>query len=517
MFQLNHKTEIIISGIPIQWIPKIELYYPDLPQFPIMYIHTFINNNRLVACPVSVSYEIIQDKCKAKFLVLTNLEPTTEVVDKIKDEIENRIGFTNPINKQTIIDCCKGQSEFIDLFSDLWQYIEKSYGSSIPYGQFYEEVFSITRFIAAWAPKTGRQSEMRMLYNFMSQFGEEVSFPSDWDYLEYYIIPVYTEVINKDYSDFPEFEKLYFAMKKLFELEFSNPIIIDTVTFKVLPKAWEQKKEYFIKNVLGKYSSTQLTEDDKLYLDKLVDAFNRNAWRAAFFISAFINIENSDYRTWSKNFFTTFYKRGDELKGYSQKAIACFLQQGFAKEEFIPIDTWVKTFFNYPLGIRTQPDFFNSFDMLGKLERVIWLASQSNKTNMKYFFYTLWCQRYGVNGNEKLRGVNPLACSLCNLSDTCVGLSKIKNDDVLISNTLTDEKFNTIPSSTQDRISFICLLENDVPKEIYKKRGQKWYLTDQFSGYLKTKEDSFPKSLVEKETITVEEFIKNNQRTEKTK
>lgn len=68
MFQLKQKTEIIINGIPVQWIPKIELYYPDLPQFPIMYIHTLINNNRLVACPVSVSYDIIQDSAMLNFL-----------------------------------------------------------------------------------------------------------------------------------------------------------------------------------------------------------------------------------------------------------------------------------------------------------------------------------------------------------------------------------------------------------------------------------------------------------------
>ena len=511
MFQLKQKTEIIINGIPVQWIPKIELYYPDLPQFPIMYIHTLINNNRLVACPVSVSYDIIQDKCNAKFLVLTNLEPTSEVVDQIKNEIENRIGFSNPINKQTVIDCCKGQSEFIDLFSDLWQYIEKSYGTSIPYGQFYDEMFSIPRFIAAWAPKTGRQSEMRMLYNFMSNFGKKVSLPHDWSHLEYYIIPLYTEVINKDYSDFPKFEKLYLAMKKLFELEFSNSITIDDVTFKVLPKAWDKNKEGFIENVSSKYySNDQLTADDKYYLEKLVDAFNRHPWRAAYFISAFMNIENIDYKTWSKNFFTNFYIKGEKLIGYSQKSIACFLQQGFAKEEFIPIDTWIKSFYNFPLGIRIKSKFFNSFDMLGKLERVIWLASQSNKTNMKNFFDILWCQRYGTIGNGKLRGVNPLACSLCSLSDTCVGLSKNKNKGVLISNTLIPENFNTIPTCKQDDISFICLLEDDVPKKIYTKSGQNWYLNDEFSGYLKTKDDRFPKHLVDKEIITVEEFINNN-------
>lgn len=358
MFQLNHKTEIIINGIPIQWIPKIELYYPDLPQFPMMYIHTQVNNGRLVSCPVSVSYEIIQDKCNAKFLVFTNLEPTTGVVDKIKNEIENRIGFSNPINKQTVIDCCRGNSEFINILSDLWQYIEKSYGPSIPYGQFYEEMFSIPRFVAAWQPKTGRQSEMRMLYNFMSAFGEEVSLPSDWAHLEFYVIPSYTDVINKDYSDFPNFKKLYLAMKKLFELDFSNSITIDNVTFKVMPEAWKQKKEEFIQNVSGRYYSIgQLTEIDKYYSEILVDAFNRNAWRAAFFISAFMNIENIDYRTWSKNFFNTFYANDSKLKGYSEKVIACFLQQGFEKEEIIPVDTWIETFYKYPLGINNKPDF----------------------------------------------------------------------------------------------------------------------------------------------------------------
>lgn len=228
------------------------------------------------------------------------------------------------------------------------------------------------------------------------------------------------------------------------------------------------------------------------------------------FISAFMNIENIDYRTWSKNFFNTFYANDSKLKGYSEKVIACFLQQGFEKEEIIPVDTWIETFYKYPLGINNKPDFFDSFDMLGKLERVIWLASQSNKTNMKNFFDILWCQRYGTNGNREYRGVNPLACSLCNLSATCVGLSKIKNEGVLISNTLKPEDFDTIPSSTLNRISFICLLEYDVPKKIYYRKRNQWVLNDEFSGYLKTKEDSFPKSLVAKEIITVEEFINNN-------
>ena len=128
---------------------------------------------------------------------------------------------------------------------------------------------------------------------------------------------------------------------------------------------------------------------------------------------------------------------------------------------------------------------------------------------MKNFFDILWCQRYGTIGNGELRGVNPLACSLCKLKHTCVGLSKKLLDNVLISNTLTPNDFKTVPKSKMDDVSFICLLESDVPKKVYAKFGNSWYLTDEFSGYLMTSDNSFSASIVSKEIITVEEFINN--------
>jgi hypothetical protein len=510
LFTLSYETTIKVFGLPLQWIPKIELYYPDLPQFPIMYIHCFIDDERIIACPVSVSYEIESDKCNATFLVLLNHEPSQPIINTIKSEIENRIGLSNQITLETVINCCKDNEDYINVLSDLWQYIEKSFGSSIPYGRFYEEIYSIPRFVAAWAPKTGRQSEMRMLYNFMSAFGEELIFPDQWSHLEYYAIPAYSDVRKKDYSDFPIFEKLHHSITKLFRLDFTKTVTVDNIEFKVMPTAWKQNKDNFITNVSGKYFSTgEISEEDKYFAEILVDAFNRHPWRAAYFISAFLNIEQTDYRTWNKDFFIDFYDSGDKLIGYSQKVIACFLQQGFANEEIIPIDTWIETFYQYPLGIETRSKFYNDFDMLGKLERVIWLASQSNKTNMKNFFDILWCQRYGTIGNKKFRGVNPLACSLCKLKESCVGLSKKLSDNVLISNTITPDDFENIPETQINDITFICLLESNVPKKLYAKNKRNWYLTDEFSGYLMTSDNSFPASIVSKEIITVEEFINN--------
>lgn len=508
MFNLSYETTIEINNIPIQWIPKIELYYPDLPQFPIMYIHVHIDTARLIACPVSVSFKITEDTCTASFYVLTNISPTDKINQLIYTEISNRIGFSDRITKQTVIDCCKDDSSYIGLLTDLWQYIEKSYGPSIPYGRFYEEIYSIPRFVAAWQPKTGRQSEMRMLYNFMSAFGEEVSFPINWKHLEYYVIPAYTDVIEKNYDDFPTFKKLYITIKKLFKLDFTNSINIDGVDFQVMPKAWKQNKDDFINSVSGKYFlSGDLSEEEKYYSEMLVDAFNRHAWRAAYFISAFLNIENSDYRKWSKQFFNDFYEKGNKLKGYSEKVIACFLQQGFAKEELIPIDTWIETFYQFPLGIASRSEFYNNFDMLGKLERVIWLASQSNKTNMKNFFDLLWCQRYGTIGNKSLREVNPLACSLCKLNRTCVGLSKKLNHFVFLINDIFQTDFSNLSFDILSKVSFICLLDNKVPKKIYKVSKNNCTLIDEFSGYITTINNQFSDDLIAKEIITVKEFI----------
>lgn len=514
MYNLKYKTTITIQNVPIQWIPKIELYYPDLPQFPIMYIHTKISNDRLVACPVSVSYDIQDEYCDAHFLVICNIDPSNnqEVDFMLKEELQERIGIKNKISLETIIRCCNGIEKYENILIDLWKYIEMSYGPSIPFGRYYEEIYSIPRFVAAWQPKTGRQSEMRMLYNFMSAFGEEVQFPAQWSHLEYYVIPTYVDVQNRDYANFPKFSKLYKAMKKLFDNEFTKEITIDKVLFKVMPKAWKRNKDDFINSVSNRlYSLGIFNEEDRFYAEKLVDAFNRHAWRAAYFISAYLNIEYADYRLWTKEFFKDFYDNGSKLKGYSEKVIACFLQQGFGKEEIIPIDTWIETFYRFPLGINTRSEFYDAFSGLGKIERMIWLASQANKTNMKNFFDVLWCQRYGVIGNKELRGVNPASCYGCKLNTTCVGLSQILDEFVLVSNTLKEENFNDLSNEIVRKIKFICLLDNSIPKKVYKKNCNNWLLIDEFSGYLLTKKDALPNEYITKEIITISEFINAKQ------
>jgi hypothetical protein len=340
----------------------------------------------------------------------------------------------------------------------------------------------------------------------MSAFGEKIKMPKKWSHLEFYAIPNLYDISNDHFSDFPKFSILESAMRKLFDKYFVKNVNINGTDFKVMERAWKQNKDSFITNVTDPmFSEGVLSESEKLYAETLVDAFNRHAWRAAYFISAYMNIK-SDYSVWTKQFFINFYENGNKLKGYSEKVIACFLQQGFLNPEVIPIDTWIKTFYEFPLGIDSNVQFFNEFSNLGKLERIIWISSQSNKTNMKTFFDILWCQRYETTGNGELRGINPISCYSCKLKKNCVGVTKKKSTNVKLLNASSEEDLSTIFADNPE-ITYICLLNNGVPKKCYIRKRTVTTLIDEFSGYILTAQNKLSDDLLDKGTISFEEFV----------
>ncbi|KHO50450.1 MAG: hypothetical protein QT05_C0051G0037 [archaeon GW2011_AR13] len=44
---LRYETKI--KDVPLQWMFRFELYYPDLPQFPITYVHKIFRTKRNLA------------------------------------------------------------------------------------------------------------------------------------------------------------------------------------------------------------------------------------------------------------------------------------------------------------------------------------------------------------------------------------------------------------------------------------------------------------------------------------
>lgn len=511
---IRYSSKIQVNDIPPQWLSKIELYYPELPNFPVLYINKYVQTQRVYGFPVAiVSIEKNTNKLlNITFEVLSNvnLDENAVIKSEFKTDLEERIGVSDKISKENIEAICKGDNGYISFFKKLWSFIEEVYGKYIPYGKMYEEVYSIVRFVAAFQPKTGRQSEMRMLYNFMSIFGEkvDVSIDGDWSFCDFYLIPNYKDLKDKTFSDFPKFEKLFSAMEKVYNFSFTSSVDISekpVVSIKCQETAFHKKKEMFIEQTLNQWlNNNKITKEDKFYIERLVDAFNRFPWRAAYFISSIFIAYKKSYESWDKAFFIDFYTRA--RKGISPKVIACFIQQGFGNSAVIPIDTWVKSFYNGALNIDDKITFFNTFDNIGKLERIIWLSSQANKTNVRTFFNSLWCCRYGTNGNQELRGQNPLACYECCLKDVCKGYQNIKDKNIYIiepNRDLTNTDLAVLFNSLKENVLFVCAKENGVPKKVYKRASTKYYLTDEFSGYL-LKDNKTPFNTM---VVSVDDFL----------
>ncbi|MFC1548705.1 hypothetical protein ACFL5E_01950 [Candidatus Omnitrophota bacterium] len=497
--KLQYTTEITLERVPKQWMPRFELYYPDLPQFPIVYVHLLADDTRIYGFPTTVSFDIINEKeynARLVFLCNVDLEQNSRLKDLVTSELGERFGLKDKVGLDDIVASCQGNTQYETFFRDLWSYLAPAFGDYLPYGKFYEEVYSMVRFVSAWQPKTGRQSEMRMLYNFLSIFGKPIEIVPEWNYLEFFLLPTYDDILNGTLNSFSEFQELHTAMEKVWDHCFTEETELDGHIIKSMPRSWPQNKDSFIKDVASPLCSDGvITETQKHALERLVDAFNRHSWRAAFFLWSIMNIKMDDYRKWDKDYFVKFYLSNTGV-GISPKVIACFLQQGFKNADVIPLDTWIETFYKYPLGISKKEDFLTTFSNMGKLERAIWLSSQANKTNIRAFFDLLWCQRYGVTGNNELRGANPITCYECRLKNTCVGFAQITDSKVLIkeeqriaitettrgkflaSNTLTAE-------ADQQGCSFICLTQGHIPKKVFTpQRNGTWKLIDEFSGYI---------------------------------
>lgn len=506
---IKFESEIKIENFPLEWVPKIELYYPDLPQYPITYIHLIHKTKRVYGFISSTSCEVQGDSCLLKILFLSNcnIDKDSELKSIVKKEIEERLGFSHKISVSDIISYCKGNKQYITFFKDLWTYVSKCFGDQIPYGKFYEEMYSMVRFVSAWQPKTGRQSEMRMLYNFMSIFGEEIQIEGKWDFLHFFLIPNYQDAKSKNYELFPKFKSLFGSITKMWNLFYTNKQNVQGITIHSMDKSWPQDKDTFMAKVTDPlYQKGKLTKAEVQDIDRLVDAFNRHSWRAAFYIWSLMTIYDKDYYTWDKAFFNEFYVSKKSGVGMSPKVVACFLQQGFTNDEIIPIDIWIESFYEMALGIGSKQEFFESFDKLGKIERLIWLTAQAKKTNMKVFFDMLWCLRYGVTGNSELRGPNPIGCYECVLRSTCPSFDKIKDSSVLILEVEESKVTRAVEEQAENKdCRFICLTKDSVPKKIFEKRGRKWVLIDEFSGYLLTTQ----KIKNKKDVMTVDKMIES--------
>ena len=510
---IKYEYTISLERVPVQWIPKFELFTIDLPNFPLVYVHHYENKKRIFGFPISASFlDFENGTCvpKIKFLSNTDLKSDESARKIVKTDLSERFGISNKVTLDDMMVACKGDTKYQEFIKTIWEkVIKQDHGNSIPFGNYYEKFYSIFRFNAAWntAGRGGRQQELRIVYWFLREYGIRAEIKIEgYGFYQFFLLPTFGEVKSNNIVEFEKFEKLIGLIKKIWKLEFTVENMIHGKKIKSLVRSWPKKRDGFVKYLKDVHEvNGTLTQDESYNLGLLVDMFNRNPQRAIGFIWSVMSIHELDYESWNKDFLDEFYLKyfvsNSKTIGVYPKVVACFLQQGFGNKYAIPMDDWILTFAKHPFGldgVKLKPDatkkdqsllthkeFFKKFDNRAKLERLIWLVAQSKKVNMDPVFDMLWCVRFGTTGDDmKLRQQNPIACYQCNVRDHCKGYAAIENDFVWIKE--GDVEKIDRENALENNCVFICTTNSKVPKKIElfetSRSSKTWSYIDEFSG-----------------------------------
>lgn len=511
MFNLSFLHNVVIQDVPLEWMTRLELFSSDLEQFPLMYVHLLVEreNNpigeynpdgkqRIFGFILTAKWGDIKTNglCDIEIQFVCNIKQYLNLnYDKrILDEISHRIGLADKVSYDDLALICTNSKDSLPILQKIWiDKVEAVYGQFIPHGRIFDEMYGIIRFSASGnAPRLGKTSEMRMLYWYLYSIGERVRFTGEaahLKFIEFYLLPTYDELQSECLGYFNKFLRFYKATKIFWDSEYTKSFSVGGFNFKFAGKSALPTKSSSFEN---RYSKI-LSDEDYDKISRLRQIFNRMPSRLYGYIWNIMTPASSDFYSAfnDRGVFKNFYRDHSGKKGSSSKVIACFLEQAFGIEAF-PIDTWVKTFIYYPLGMGTkdsgkgepkkslQDDLYSRYSRLDKLEKLIWVASMGNKTNKKEFMDILWCQRYGTDRGDKgpCRGANPLSCSQCVLKNECLSFQSIKEEDIYVSDDLTSLKNNL-----QKLNLFYGVQTNQgTPRRVYVMQNNKFSERDSHSG-----------------------------------
>ena len=156
-FSIEHETTISLDNIPVQWISMINLYNSTLPQFPMKYVHLIQEGERIFGFPVSYTLSGQSgNTATLEFKFLSNVTLDSSRRDLVKTELKHRFGAQNPVVREDI-EKCSGEERKRRFLLEIWDsFITPTYGGSLPFGRFYEEMYSMVRCAAAFIPMRAR-------------------------------------------------------------------------------------------------------------------------------------------------------------------------------------------------------------------------------------------------------------------------------------------------------------------------------------------------------------------------
>lgn len=518
-FTLKYEKDVVIPDFPIRWVPLLGFFDPELPGLPLVRIHFFVDDQRIFCVPISHSVEDTDgENCRLRIRIMINSDFSDDgrIADEVKDKLTERLGLSEAMDIERLKDCCQlpdgtksdKHAKWEKIVEMIFPRLEKYYGSRIPCGQFYPELYGILRFISAWNTTGGRKQEYIMMSNVLQTIGKRVSNSSSWEGLNFLLLPTYEELIGQECPEFENICKLRSAIIEYGENHFTEEYSLHDQTFYLL----DNNKNVPVGEGQWDRLLEGLSSDTQKLLTQLKEDFNRNYQRPFVFIVYFYNLfKGFDFSKMTLDDYVSIYNQPP--RGIYPKVLGCFLQQAFKKYECIPVDTWVTAFFE-ELFQTPAPEIPTSGKDLGKFERFIWNSAQLRKTNQPFFNDIIFCVKTGIlhSKTQHNRKPNPLSCYLCSIRADCPTYEDISNDKIFVINEdqlsdnpssgdsiqltrpamdidVNDKEYfdgSLLPAGVLSEFKFIITSKDGKAREVYvskKLDNTKWILTDSMSSF----------------------------------
>lgn len=487
MFEsLAYRFTVNIDNFPERWLPLIYLYDPDLPLFPIYYFHVLPDNLAPGRRPSDSerAYGYVE---RINWTPETGLQATiilnkdlneprnNRYLNNVTREVKERFGIINPVTRADINNVFTGRLNRSNaILSELWErVIATAYGDLLPFGRLWDEVLGLTRFVASWNSPGGRKGEFIQTHYFASKFGVPIQSSGDVPQIDFYLLPTIHELLDQTnpLTSFRNYSQL---------LNIANRIQDHYCTFVEVGGLQlsrfnnPNRGRFRAVDLVAIFNGTAISPEDKPLAIECFNAFDKGPQRPLIFLLMLDDLRkgrlNPDTLTSEQS--GSIYD-GLNLTYQSPKVIEIYAQQSFGNVDAMPIDTWIKTMFKWPLQVYPADNspnkitqIFSNSNNLGKAERLLWVVAQSRKVHSSACNDAVWCIKYSGN---KPRGANPLACNIClaNIRNNCPAYNIIRNFTVSFNTTGGHFVITTSSgNNTTNNQTFIKCIGNSIYEDI---------------------------------------------------
>jgi hypothetical protein len=304
--------------------------------------------------------------------------------------------------------------------------------------------------VSTWNVPGGEKQEIIMTSNLMKTVGERVD-SEQGEAINLQIVPTYEEIVNDEIEGFPAFQRLKEAVEDYGDQYLTRRYSTENSTIHLLGDEFDVPMRAHI----WEDAMESVDAENRELLVQLKEDMNRMYQRPFVLIVYLYNVfQGLDFSELTRSDYAEIYR--SRPRTMYPKVLGMILQQAFGNYETIPVDTWVKTFFETVLETEGD-DIPESGSELGKFERFVWEISQLRKTNQPLFDDIVHCIKTGVMYAEsmQMRNPNPLSCNLCALSDEgCPTYESTADSQVAVverSRFVTDDGPNRIEFDTSSR------------------------------------------------------------------